>query len=565
MQVKPGFLRVLVSVLICSMLLATIASIVFAARENLADSALADQGIKTHRIQLRPVLLRYDPILIKRVTNANAGAQPMRFACQSNDDPQPSLCYGPHQLREAYGVNDLITKQGITGKGTSITIIDAYGSPNIHKDLKVFDATWSLPDPQLNIITPYGVDGEDSSWISETSLDVEWAHVMAPEATINLVVARDSNDYSIYKALSYAVKHNLGDVISLSFGESEHCVDPQLRQDEHRIFVEAASKGMTLVAATGDFGSAQLACDGGSFEKAISFPTDDPLVTAVGGTALIADAVTGRYTRETTWNESAAYNKATGGGYSKIYRAPAFQRGLVPRGAGRAVPDISLNASVNGGVIVFESHHTEEHPIINIMGGTSAAAPELAGLFADGVQMAHHRLGTLNPAIYRLGTGPSYSQLMHDITYGDNVLLSSGLNGYTAGTGWDAVTGWGSPRDAGQFLSALIAANQEIAPIAGSPTSSNRQPPASPVPGTLTPIVTVTPTPNLPISPVSTPDLQRPVSSIMPALPVKPVSSMTPAPSATPRPPAVRASKNEPGLSARKPEGIHDKQSIARR
>ncbi|HEY3993215.1 MAG TPA: S53 family peptidase, partial [Ktedonobacteraceae bacterium] len=409
----------------------------------------------------------------------------------------------PYQIRQAYHVNDLLERQRITGKGSSITIIDAYGNPNIRKDLRIFDTIWGLPAAKLNIIAPYGISGSDSAWISETSLDVEWAHAMAPGATINLVLAKDSNDFNIYKVLAYAVKHNLGDIISLSFGENEKCVDPKLRLDEHRIFREAISKGMTLLAATGDFGSAQLACASSSFEKAVSFPSDDPLVTAVGGTALTADAATGRYIRETAWNESGTYNKATGGGYSKIYRVPAFQRGITGITTGRAVPDISLNASVNGGVIVFARQRAKARPIINIMGGTSAAAPELAGILADGVQMAHHRLGAINPALYRLGSSSTYRLVMNDITSGNNILLSSGLTGYRAHRGWDAATGWGSPKAAGPFLKALIAASTIPAPITGAPIS-----PIAPIAGTptapISPIAPIAGTPTAPVNHIPT-------------------------------------------------------------
>src|SRR5579883_353483 len=175
MHRMPGSLRVFSAALLCSMLLITIASAVPFAQDHLADALLAEQGLQTHRIQLHPVFTRYTPIISGTMTNAGTTPQPVRFACQSNTNPQPSLCYGPYQLREAYKVNDLITKQGITGKGTSITIIDAYGSPNIRKDLQTFNATWGLPNARLNVIAPYGIDGQDSAWISETSLDVEWA------------------------------------------------------------------------------------------------------------------------------------------------------------------------------------------------------------------------------------------------------------------------------------------------------------------------------------------------------------------------------------------------------
>jgi subtilase family serine protease len=474
--------------LVCSLFLAALANLALFAQDNLAAAEPTTRAFKTHLVQLQPVLIRYTPGPDNTVWSASTAPQPVHFACQRNLNPQPSLCYGPYQIRQAYGVTDLLERQHITGKGSSITIIDAYGSPNIRKDLQTFDATWGLPDPQLNVIAPYGILGSDSAWISETSLDVEWAHVMAPSATINLVLARDSNDYDIYKVLAYAVKHNLGDIISLSFGENENCVDPRLRQAEHRVFSEATSKGMTLLAATGDFGSVQLACDSSAFEKAVSFPADDPLVTAVGGTTLLADAVTGRYIRETAWNESSTYNKATGGGYSKIYRQPAFQRGIVEQTTGRAVPDISLNASVNGGLIVFESHRPGTRPIINIMGGTSAAAPELAGILADGVQMMHHRLGAINSALYRLGTSNSYPLAMNDIVSGDNILLSSGLNGYRAHQGWDAATGWGSPREAGSFLRALLSTPTNP-PLTGTPAAGAPGSPTSPPPVTGTPVI----------------------------------------------------------------------------
>lgn len=485
MQARSNYLRIVISTLICGVLLALMSGIVYYMQDNSVSADLTDQVFKSHRIEIQPVLIRYDPESASRVWNASADQRSTRFACQSNTHPRPALCYGPPQIRQAYHIPDLFTKRHITGKNSTIAIIDAYGSPNIRKDLHAFDTTWGLPDPKLHIIAPNGIQGSDSAWISETSLDVEWTHVMAPDATINLVLARDSDDDNIYKALAYAVKHNLGDIVSLSFGENENCVDPKLRQAEHRIFREATGKGMTLLAATGDFGATQMACNNGAFEKAISFPADDPLVTAVGGTTLVADALTGRYIRETTWNESSTYNKATGGGYSKIYRVPTFQRGLPGKAPGRAVPDISLNASVNGGVIVFESSPgSRGQPAINIMGGTSTAAPELAGLLADAVQMAHHRLGSLNPAIYKLGRGRDYSAVMHDITSGNNVLLSSGLKGYRAGPGWDAATGWGSPKNASLFLQALVAANKSLATPA--PCSKLSTPPVQSIPVTPT-------------------------------------------------------------------------------
>lgn len=462
MHAKPKRLRTMIATLLSLALLAASVGAILPVRGSPAHVAdpvgtiPSGQVFKAHKVNIQPEIRKINPASKTHTKSGSARLRPVRYACQSNLNPRPVLCYGPYQIRKAYGVTDLLDK-GITGLGATIAIIDAYGSPTIRKDFQAFNAAWELPQGQLNIFAPFGVHGSDSTWISETSLDVEWAHVMAPGATINLVLAKTSNDVDLYKALAYVVKHNLGDVISLSFGENEHCVDPQLRRAEHRTLKEAVRKGMTILVATGDYGSAQLTCDNNSYQQAVSYPASDPLVTAVGGTALTADAVTGRYISETAWNESSAFSKATGGGYSKLYAAPAYQRGIRGAARGRGVPDIALNASVSGGVLVYENNRLTGRTTINIMGGTSVATPELAGILADGVQLAHHRLGSINPALYKLGNSKLYSQAMHDISSGDNMLASTGLSGYAATPGWDPATGWGSPRHAATFLQALLA------------------------------------------------------------------------------------------------------------
>lgn len=458
MQATSNYLRTIISHMITLMLLALLSGVPLLTWGKAAGAATSGPVFRTHTVLVKPVIRRLKIISFARsdMKDASAKANPVLFACQSNTDPQPVLCYGPDQIRAAYGLSALLNQQ-ITGQGSAITIIDAYGSPTVRHDLHTFDSAWGLSNPRLNVLTPFGVHGADKIWATEASLDVEWSHVLAPDATLNLVLAKSSNDVDLYKALAYAVKHNLGDVISLSFGENENCVDPALLRAEHKLFKEAIKKGMTILAATGDLGSAQMTCDGSGYQEAVSFPADDPLVTAVGGTQLFADAASGQYIRETAWNESDAYNKATGGGYSKKYKAPAYQKGLDAGASGRGVPDISLNASVNGGVLVYQSDATTHKTTVSVMGGTSVAAPEMAGILADGVQMAHHRLGEINPALYKLGASGNYSQAMNDILTGDNILVSSGLSGYTTGQGWSPVTGWGSPRQAGAFLQDVIA------------------------------------------------------------------------------------------------------------
>lgn len=490
MQAKPNHLHAIISIVISFALLTASVDALLFAHNYSAGAVPFDQDFKSHQVEIQPGIRRIGSLPDNQPSSVEAKVKHVLFHCQSDTNPQPVLCYGPYQIREAYGVTELLAKQ-ITGQGSTLTILDAYGSPTISKDLKKFDHSWGFPDPQFHVITPFGAGqaGTDSTWAAETSLDVEWAHAMAPDAAINLVVARSGNDSDLYNALNYIVKHDLGDVVSLSFGENEHCLDPRLRSAEHKLFKEAVKKGMTFLVATGDFGSAQLACDGTSYEQTAAYPSVDPFVTAVGGTTLTANSVTGQYISETTWNESQGFNKATGGGYSTLYSTPSYQKSIIGAARGRGVPDLALNASVVGGVLVYEGDSSTGRTSVNIMGGTSVSAPEMAGIIADGVQMAHHRLGEINPALYKLGASPAYRQTMHDIASGNNALTSSGLTNYQAGPGWDPATGWGSPKNAEAFLQALLA---QMPTTSAPPDPTPR--PGSPTP---TPVASasVTPTP----------------------------------------------------------------------
>ncbi|MGH2507912.1 MAG: hypothetical protein ACRDHZ_10995, partial [Ktedonobacteraceae bacterium] len=207
-----------------------------------------------------------------------------------------------------------------------------------------------------------------------------------------------------------------------------------------------------------DTGSAQYSCTHATMQQAISFPADDPLVMAVGGTTLHADAVTVAYQSEVAWNETDTFDKASGGGFSLFYTHPSYQNAVTSPTAGRAIPDLALNASINGGVLVYQSQTSAQTSPIAVIGGTSVGTPEMAGLIADGVQMAGHRLGFLNTTLYQLGQSKNYVQTLNDIRSGDNILSTSDIPGYAARQGWDAVTGWGSPKQAEPFLQALIGA-----------------------------------------------------------------------------------------------------------
>jgi subtilase family serine protease len=293
---------------------------------------------------------------------------------------------------------------------------------------------------------------------------------MAPGAKILLVEASSDQDSDILAATKWAVDNNKGDVISQSFGEAESCVDPSILTAQHSVFQEAASKGMSVFASSGDSGASQFNCAGSGAILSASSPASDPLVTAVGGTTLNATDPKGSYAHETAWTEqlfgcnppAVALNdiNCSGGGFSTIYSRPSYQASAV-NNAGRGVPDVSYDAGVNGGVIT----HCGICNILNgldpnaltffIFGGTSAGSPQWAALTADADQMAGHDLGNINPTLYRLAaSGSSYAQSFNDVKGGNNDVVEIGNQGYNAGNGWDAVTGLGSP-NAAKLLPAL--------------------------------------------------------------------------------------------------------------
>ena len=372
------------------------------------------------------------------------------FSCQSAT-ANPS-CYSPQALLKAYGIQR-VHDAGVKGKGTSIVIIDAYGDPTVQQDLKVFDDTFNLPAADLKVIAPYGVPTFDINdpiqvdWSGETALDVESAHAVAPEAKIILVEATSSSDQDLENALEFVVDHRLGNVISQSYGEAESCVDPTLLKAQHRTFEKAAAEGISVFASSGDDGAAQPSCDGLSFVKEASNPASDPLVTAVGGTHLDATQTDGTYKSETTWNDMYG---ATGGGYSTLYSRPSYQRGFV-QGKARGIPDVAYSGDVNGGLLIsWSGGDPTMVGTIYIFGGTSAGSPQWAAM-VDLVDSVFGLQGNINPLLYQFVARTEYSQVFHDITTGNNTVMignadgsTSTIEGFDAGTGWDAVTGLGS-------------------------------------------------------------------------------------------------------------------------
>jgi subtilase family serine protease len=372
----------------------------------------------------------------------------------------PPRCYSPRQVRDAYNIQPLLNA-GITGKGHTIVLIDGSTSPTLRSDVHLYDQLYGLKDPQINVIAPFGVPPFDPGAYVETALDVEEAHSLAPGATIDLVLANTSSaqtpgDFvtTLLKATKYAVDNNLGDVISQSFGVGETCVSSAYLQAEHDVFSEARAENITVLASAGDSGAGETVCHGSTitFGKTVAVPAADPLATAVGGTTLDATLHAGNYVSETTWNEWNQGGGATGGGLSAIFSRPDYQNGIASHvGAHRGVPDVAFDADPFTGVPVVVS--VSGGTLIVPVGGTSVGSPAWAAIVALANQAAGRRIGFLNTAVYQIIQSGSYLSGFHDITTGNNTVNTVDqkgntvtIPGYHAHSGWDAVTGAGTPK-----------------------------------------------------------------------------------------------------------------------
>jgi subtilase family serine protease len=401
------------------------------------------------------------PLTKQFSTGTKPGALPTPSQCVARIG---LACYTPALIRKAYDIPD-----GWTGKGQRIVVVDAYGSPTVRADLDVFSQTFGLPKADLNVYYPGGAPqtstahrGQPLNWAGETSLDVQWAHAIAPDATINLVVAPNNYGNALNVAVKYAVDHDLGDVLSMSYGADEAAIkgrgnNLQLQQS-HANFAAAAAKGISLFASSGDDGASN-----GGPALAAGYPASDPLVTAVGGTNLFASD-TGAYQGETVWGDEASCAVhqpfgctlgpigATGGAPSTVFPVPGYQAG-VNGNAMRTTSDVSYNASVYTSVFVYEGFNA--NPDDNgfyFYGGTSSGSPQWAAIGALADQQAGHRLGALNPALYAIGTGATHALAFHDVTSGNNAWQGPGLD---AKVGYDDPTGLGSP-DVSNLVGQLI-------------------------------------------------------------------------------------------------------------
>lgn len=375
-------------------------------------------------------------------------------------------CYSPLQYRQAYDANPLYA-HGITGKGRTIAIVDSYGSPTIANDLHVFDQNYGIADPpSLQVITPVGApppfdptDSTQTGWATETTLDVEYAHAMAPEANILLVETPVAETLGVtgfpemMAAENYVINHHLADVISQSFGATENTFpSTQSLLNLRSAFLNADRHNVTVLASSGDDGATDPSdLNGDLYSMPVnSWPSSDPLVTSIGGTQLHLDAAGNRIAPDQVWNDGYG---ASGGGLSQVFSRPSYQnsvRSVV--GNHRGTPDISMSAAVDGAGIIYYSFNPARLGW-HLVGGTSEAAPIFAGVVALADQVAKHSLGNIDSALYTLGRLPQTGIV--DVTIGDNSF--AGVTGYPATPGYDLSSGLGTV-DLARFVPALAVA-----------------------------------------------------------------------------------------------------------
>ncbi|MGZ4297398.1 MAG: protease pro-enzyme activation domain-containing protein [Solirubrobacteraceae bacterium] len=390
--------------------------------------------------------------------------------------------YTAAQIASAYGFGDLYAA-GDGGSGTTVALFEL--EPYSASDVSNYQSCYGTSAPISNIT----VDGGPGSGAGsgEAALDIENLIGLAPQASVLVYEGKNTagGAYDTYRTI---ISQNRARVISTSWGLCEPQEGTSAAGAENDLFIEAATQGQTIFAASGDHGVQD--CTGTHTTSAtVDDPASQPYVTGVGGTSLNA---VGPPPSETAWNSTwngGASSGAGGGGVSAFWGAPAYQSGFtIPQSAVtcvvthgtscREVPDVSADADIVTGYDIYYSHHWY------IFGGTSAAAPTWAALavLADSsAACSGKNVGFASPALYAAASS-AYGNYFNDVTSGNNSY--GGLSGFSAGTGYDMATGLGSPN--GAAVAAAMCGSTWTPPAAapstpGTTTSQTATVPPAPV------------------------------------------------------------------------------------
>jgi subtilase family serine protease len=393
-----------------------------------------------------------------------------------------TMAHDLHVFNNAFGLPHMCGEEGVTCQPgmPTFTVWHPNGSPAT----KPANGGTGLEDKSL--------------WALEVALDVEVSHAMAPGANILLVAVTGAETLGVQgfpnmmKAEKYLIDNNKVQVISQSFASAEEAFgSTQSLENLRDAFKAAAAKGVTVFGSSGDGGTAngtkQPVGKGGDLIPfpTVEWPASDPLVTGVGGTYLCTNPLAntndprtpyfrlgiGAKCGSNTFNPTHTLGEVawtfSGGGFSHVFAKPSYQNtlpaGSTPIGSMRGVPDIALQASSATGALVYLTLPPDGNGS-NVgdtgwydIGGTSLSAPQWAGLAAIGAQMKGHGLGLINPALYQIASNPAkYASDYFDIATNNPNQGDPSIPGYPATTGWDPVTGLGTP-NAANLLPDLVA------------------------------------------------------------------------------------------------------------
>jgi subtilase family serine protease len=320
--------------------------------------------------------------------------------------------FTPPDIQAAYGLTALYN-QSLDGTGQTIVIVDWCGSPTITGDANAYSAKYGLPpltSSNFAIINYPGISG-CSAPDPEINIDVEWAHAIAPGASIVLLVPASASFTDINASWLYIIENGLGSIVSNSYGAEEIYTPLSILNLQNYILEVAAASGIGFNFSSGDDGDYTFDITG--LQPSVSDPADSPYATAIGGISL-ALSPTNAITWQAAWGTNITlladdgvfvpalnfgFDFGSGGGNSVLFTKPTYQAAL--KGAYRHVPDISWLADpYTGGVIAISEPFQSPSLVYQVYGGTSLACPMVSGLLAIANQAAGTSLGLAAPLLY---------------------------------------------------------------------------------------------------------------------------------------------------------------------
>lgn len=376
-------------------------------------------------------------------------------ACPAAAAAAGTTYYTLPEVGAHYGVSTLLA-EGDQGAGVTIAALEL--APSSPGDITTYDACFGLDPSSYSVQT---VDPGESTTVAngtlEADLDIEQLQTQAPQAKVVSYEGPDT-PWGYYDTLSAIVAADTAKVVSISWGSCEAAAATATTATTataattgypgaiDQLLAKAAAQGQSVFAAAGDSGSedcyGNASLPNSSTTLAVDFPASDANLTAVGGTTMSGAG-------DTVWNDCASASDSTcaqvygagggGGGVSTLWPEPSWQQS-VGSWPGRAVPDVSANAEPD---MVF---YDAAYGGWTIVGGTSAAAPLVAGMVADVVPTCATAIGNLAPRLYAYEGAYGYGTALADVTSGNNDLTDAFNHAdYQAGAGYDLASGLGTP------------------------------------------------------------------------------------------------------------------------